>query len=392
MGKEEQLKPYTARGTDAPWYRGWNISEEERERFRKISRESREAKARALAGLCDDPKHPIPTPHLNPLELMPELEPNGLRALSLFSGCGGLDLGFDRAGYKHVASFDILSETGEVLSTARPNWVVFSGAEGDVTQINWSRYRGQVDVVHGGPPCQPFSQAGSRSGAEDVRDMIPHFADAVLKIRPRAFVCENVLGLTSKKFQGYVQENIFDRLKSYHILQFRLEASHFGVPQRRRRVFFVGFRRRSDAERFLEPQATHDPNGSADIDLPPTMGVRKALGLSDIGFDSIAPTLRSGWTGPRNTTSIVNSAAAVKSWGELGVWPHGVARDRQAASAFVAKNGHYRLSIQDCMLLQGFPEDWPIEPPVYKALGLIGNSVSPPMGYAVAKAVATALC
>ncbi|WP_416350461.1 DNA cytosine methyltransferase [Rhizobium sp. AN69] len=57
----------------------------------------------------------------------------------------------------------------------------------------------------------------------------------------------------------------------------------------------------------------------------------------------------------------------------------------------MAKNNHFRLSVPDCMILQGFPEDWPIKPPVYKALGLIGNSVAPPMAYAVAKAVATAL-
>ncbi len=125
--------------------------------------------------------------------------------------------------------------------------------------------------------------------------------------------------------------------------------------------------------------------------LPFTMGARSALGLSDIGVDALAPTLRSGLTGPRHTTSVVNSATAAKQWAQLAIWPNGVAPTREAASAFVAKDNHFRLSILDCMILQGFPADWPIEPPVYKALGLIGNSVAPPMGYAVAAAIAAAL-
>jgi len=121
------------------------------------------------------------------------------------------------------------------------------------------------------------------------------------------------------------------------------------------------------------------------------MGAREALGLCDQGFDAIAPTLRSGLTGPRHTTSVVSSVSAMKRWGELGIWPNGVAADREKASAFVAANGHFRLSIPDCMLLQGFPVDWPLKPPVYKALGIIGNSVAPPMGYWVAMAVARSL-
>jgi hypothetical protein len=69
-------------------------------------------------------------------------------------------------------------------------------------------------------------------------------------------------------------------------------------------------------------------------------------------------------------------SAALRHWGELGIWPNGVAADREKASAFVASNGHFRLSIADRMLLHGFPSDWPIKAPIYKALALIGNSVA----------------
>jgi DNA (cytosine-5)-methyltransferase 1 len=381
---------YLRRGVKAPWYRARDLSADERERFRQISEASRTAKARAEAGQSA-PQHPIPTPRLDPLTLMPQLPANGLRALSLFSGGGGLDIGFDRAGYQHVASYDILEMTGEVLSVARPDWTVFSGEAGDVTAVDWKRYSGSVDVLHGGPPCQPFSHAGRQKGAEDARDMVPEMVRAVRQMRPRAFVLENVSGLGATKFRDYLESTIFAPLrKTYNVRRFALEAADFGVPQRRKRLFFVGFRYAEDAKRFSIPAATYSP--APQDGLRRTMGAREALGLADIGVDGLAPTLRSGLTGPRHTTSIVNSSTAARQWAELGIWPNGVAKDREAAARFPAAGGAFRLSVADCMILQGFPADWPIlTGAVYRALGLIGNSVAPPMGYAVADAVARAI-
>jgi DNA (cytosine-5)-methyltransferase 1 len=78
---------------------------------------------------------------------------------------------------------------------------------------------------------------------------------------------------------------------------------------------------------------------------------------------------------------------ALKIWNRLQIWPNGVALTRELASAYVAKNGHFRLSVPDCMVIQGFPADWPIGAPVYFALGLIGNAVAPPMAYHLGRAV-----
>lgn len=381
---------YLRRGVNAPWYKARDLTDDERERFRQISEASRTAKARAVSGESE-PVHAIPTPRLDPLTLMPQLEANGLRSLSLFSGGGGLDIGFDRAGYAHVASYDILEMTGEVLSRARPGWTVFSGAAGDVTAVDWKAYRGKVDVLHGGPPCQPFSHAGRQQGADDARDMVPEMIRAVRLMQPRAFVLENVSGLGASKFRDYLDETIFRPLaKTYSVQRFALEAADYGVPQRRKRLFFVGFRDRKDAARFTPPPATHAAAPSGD--LARTMGAREALGLPDIGVDGLAPTIRSGLTGPRHTTSVVNSSTAARHWAELQIWPNGVAKDREAAARFPAAGGAFRMSVADCMILQGFPADWPIlTGAVYRALGLIGNSVAPPMGYAVARAVAKAL-
>src|SRR5436853_3482384 len=100
----------SARGTDAPWYRGWDLTEDERAVFRATTMASQAAKRRALNGECDLPKHPINRPRLDVGDLMPQMPRNGLNALSLFSGGGGLDIGFDRAGYDHAASYELMAD------------------------------------------------------------------------------------------------------------------------------------------------------------------------------------------------------------------------------------------------------------------------------------------
>lgn len=394
--------------TQSSFYQGWNITEAEREIYRQRSQASSQAKAKALRGEGPTPIHPINQPKLNPETLMPKLAPNGLNSLSLFSGGGGLDLGFESAGLNHIAAYEIIPDAGITLKQNRLNWQIFSGEYGDVTKIDWRPYHGLVDVLHGGPPCQPFSVAGRQKGAGDRRDMFPEFVRAVLEIEPRAFVAENVTALVGKKFQRYFAEVIERPLsKKYHLIKFILYAPDFGIPQVRKRVFFVGFRDRKIAATYQPPQPTHfwqylsanNAQKTVQLNLLSSQplpkkrcfGVREALGLPDIGFDGLAPTIRSGLTGPRHTTSVLSSVSAQKVWEQLQIWPNGVAATREKAHLFVAKNGHFRLSVADCAIIQGFPESWSIYGAVYMALGQIGNAVPPPMAYWVAVSVAEAL-
>jgi DNA (cytosine-5)-methyltransferase 1 len=299
-------------GTAAPWYRGWAISDEKRDFFRARSARSREAKLRALAGV-EEPLHPLNTPALDPAVLMPTAPAHGLGALSLFSGGGGLDLGFERAGYSHVASYDTLEAAGLTLCSNRPDWQIKAGEEGDVREVDWREYRDKADVIHGGPPCQPFSAAGRQRGHKDERNMLPEFVRAVREVRPLAFIAENVPALAGPKFAPYLAEAFVGPLsRSHHIVRFRLSAHDFGVPQVRHRVFFVGFLKKRDAARFESPAPSHradhlarGPAAAIGADIP-TMGARAALGLPDVGFDTLAPTLRSTLTGPRHTTSVLS--------------------------------------------------------------------------------------
>jgi DNA (cytosine-5)-methyltransferase 1 len=377
----------------------YDLTQDQRDRYREISLASRIAKLEATKGLHKK-VHEINTPVLAPETLMPQLGRSNLTALSLFSGGGGLDLGFDKAGFKHISSYELIPICEKTLRHNRPEWQVYCGLEnGDVTKVNWEKYKGKIDIIHGGPPCQPFSIAGEQKGINDERNMWGEFQRAINTIKPKAFVAENVLGLLNPKFADFVKRYIVDELCNYHIVKFKMHAADFGIPQVRQRVFFVGFRNKKDFKKFIKPAPTHSWKhlcGSTqlslfDCDLPKTLGVRASLGLTDIGFDNLAPTIRSAFTGKRNTTSVLNSAAGQKSWGDMQIWPNGVQADRAKASAFPAKNDHFRLSVQDVALIQGFPESWQFKGAVYQALGQIGNSVAPPVAYQVAKNVLTSL-
>jgi DNA (cytosine-5)-methyltransferase 1 len=372
---------------------GYDLTEEQRDRYRDTSIRSQQRKRALLSVLPDDlPHQPAFVGRLDPNDLMPLLEPNGFTNLSLFSGGGGLDLGFERAGFNHRISFEILDICGETLSKNRPAWAVRSGdIDGDVQAAKFTQFKG-VDVVQGGPPCQPFSIAGKQAGANDPRNMWPDFVRCVLQTNPRAFIAENVPGILDSKFESFVKNYIEKPLaEKYTMVKFKLAAHDFGVPQARRRVFFVGFRAARDAARFVQPQPTHGDEGTLFGPVLPRNTTRQSLGLPVGSFDDVAPTLRSGFTGPRNTTGVVNSVASMKTWNKLGIWPNGVQPTRDLARAFTPENGNFRLSIADCALLQGFPEDWQFSGAVYQALGQIGNSVCPPVAYAVARQVALAL-
>lgn len=193
-------------GTEAPWYKARELTAEKREFFRQRSRRSHEAKLAALAHTAAS-SQTVHRPTLNPADLMPVVAAHHLPALSLFSGGGGLDLGFARAGFAHVASYDTLEASGHTLRQNRPGWTVHAGSAGDVKGVDWRAHRDELAVIHGGPPCQPFSVAGRQRGGEDERNLLPEFVRAVEEARPLAFVAENVPALAGPKFAPYLQDH-----------------------------------------------------------------------------------------------------------------------------------------------------------------------------------------
>ncbi|MTH95600.1 DNA cytosine methyltransferase [Roseibium sp. RKSG952] len=164
-------------------------------------------------------------------------------SVELFGGCGGLALGIGKAGFRSLA---IVEMDCEASGTLRANGGHFGHAPGvlcqDVGTVDWTKYCG-VDLVAGGPPCQPFSGGGVGAGNLDPRDKWPEAIRAVREIRPRAFLFENVKGLMRKKFEDY-RNSVVRALEDegYKVVLALVDAADYGVPQRRHRVFFLGVR------------------------------------------------------------------------------------------------------------------------------------------------------
>ena len=207
-----------------------------------------------------------------------------MRSVELFSGCGGLALGLSRVGFHH----EFMAEWNEdAVSTVIHNrrrglrhirdWNL---KQADVRDVNWRQF-GCLDLVAGGPPCQPFSIGGKHRGHDDARDMWPEVIRAVREVNPRAFLFENVRGLaratfayylrwivahlqhpemTRKVAEDYVQHT--RRLEAsmlpvaYRVVVVQVNAADFGAAQKRHRVIVAGIR--SDLADSLElPVPTH---------------------------------------------------------------------------------------------------------------------------------------
>jgi DNA (cytosine-5)-methyltransferase 1 len=211
-------------------------------------------------------------------------------SVELFAGAGGLALGCEQAGFRSVATLerdrwacDTVRENKAAGHPLVHDWNVH---EGDVRDFDWSTITQSVDLVAGGPPCQPFSSGGRGRAAEDPRDMFPATAKIIATLQPQAFIIENVRGLTRTTFADYY-EYIQLRLALptfeardgepwlAHLLRLReafprrgryglnyavvptvVNAADYGVPQQRHRVFFVGFRGDLDV-RWTFPVPTH---------------------------------------------------------------------------------------------------------------------------------------
>jgi len=181
---------------------------------------------------------------------------NEYSVLELFAGAGGLAIGLEKAGLKCVALNEIDKWACETLRNNRPNWNVM---EGDIKNFNFTEYKGKVDVVTGGFPCQAFSYAGKKLGLNDARGTLFYeFARVVQEVQPAICIGENVRGLLShekgKTLDGMI--SILDEI-GYEVAPVQvLKAINYRVPQKRERLILVGVRKDIDLG-FEYPKPHH---------------------------------------------------------------------------------------------------------------------------------------
>lgn len=214
-------------------------------------------------------------------------EQQSLNCLEMFAGAGGLALGLHQAGFKHV---NLIEWNKSAVQTLKLNHKLLNIhpdniLENDARFINYSRFMGKIDLLSGGPPCQPFSTSGRNLGPDDDRNMFPVFLDVIGYVMPKAILIENVKGLVREKFKFYFQYILkriqfphleigpnqewtdhYNRLKTakekdfldeeqYVVTYQVIDTADYGVPQRRQRVLIVGLRKDLFSKPFRLPKS-----------------------------------------------------------------------------------------------------------------------------------------
>lgn len=314
-----------------------------------------------------------------------------MQTLELFAGCGGLAKGLELAGFEHAGLLEINHYACESL---RANFDPRLVHEMDVKKIDYHEFNG-VDLVSGGPPCQPFSLGGLAKANNDVRDMFPQAIRAISEIKPRGFVFENVKGLLRAKFAPYFNyiilrlsfpdcvQNAGETWRShlgrlqeiadgahyaglrYNVHYKLLNAADYGVPQVRERVFVVGLREDVSSvwtwpEKVCKDSKSRVPISSALVDVPdPLVNPSYAEDHVFIGGARIYP----GHTG----SDFSKPSKTIKA-GAHGV-PGGENMLRFA-------DGSLRyMTVHEAKLIQTFPPNYRITGSWGEALRQIGNAV-----------------
>ncbi|HEY9874510.1 MAG TPA: DNA cytosine methyltransferase [Candidatus Obscuribacterales bacterium] len=325
------------------------------------------------------------------------------RAIDLFAGAGGLSLGLHMAGWNVETAIEV---DKWAVTTYKQNFPAASVIDKDVCQLDFTQFQG-IDLVAGGPPCQPFSVAGKQLSQADPRDLVPEFIRAVREIRPKAFLMENVPGLQTEKHQHYAK-SVVQQLEAlgYSVHVDVLDAASYGVPQHRERIFFVGL---PEGTRFAFPDKTHRPgtlrsyvaSWLALVDVPedepntakvsyakkpvlrpsPWAGMLVNGGGRPLNLNKPSPTIPA--TAGGNRTHIVDPDAVLLEYHRY------LMAGGQPRSGTV--EGVRRLTIRESARLQSFPDSFVFIGPKTARYRQVGNAVPPLLAQAVGEAIYSAL-
>lgn len=378
--------------------------------------------------------------------------------IELFSGGGGLAMALSDAGFRHLLlnesnkracatlranrAVDFLVDEGPPTTLADP-WPLI---EGGIEDVDFSSFVGEVDMVAGGVPCQPFSLGGAHKGHQDERNLWPQFNRCVRETRPRVILAENVRGLLRPSFEpywDYIQRELAapfeqriegepwvdhdrrlakalrtggDPTERYDIAFKLVNAADYGVPQTRWRVVLVGFRKDLGVS-WKFPEPTHSGGALLRSQLsgeyqerhpaaplqghpgvtPPNDGLLPWRTVRDAIHDLPNPVERRespgyihhvGWPGARvyaghTPNSLDKPAKTVKA----GV--HGVPGGE---SVLRCDDGTIRyLTVREVARIMTFRDDWRLEGPRGEQMRQLGNAVPVELGAAMGRAIADAL-
>ena len=324
-----------------------------------------------------------------------------MKVISLFSGCGGLDLGFEKAGFEIPVANEFDPTIYETFKVNHPNTRLI---EGDIRKISEDDFPSDVDGIIGGPPCQSWSEAGALRGIEDQRgQLFFDYIRVLRKAQPKFFLAENVSGMLANRHSDAVKNiiSLFDK-SNYDVTLTMVNAKDYGVAQERKRVFYIGFRKDLKIDFKF-------PEGSTKDDA-------KKITLRDIIWDLQFTAVPSGKNNSHNPATINNneyftgayspifmSRNRVKGWDEQAFTVQASGRQCQLhpQAPKMVKHGlndcrfvegkeelYRRMTIREVARVQGFPDDFKF---IYKstndAYKMIGNAVPVNLAYEIALAI-----
>lgn len=328
-----------------------------------------------------------------------------MKVISLFSGCGGLDLGFERAGFDIPVANEYDKTIWETFKVNHPKTYLI---EEDIRKVREADFPVNVDGIIGGPPCQSWSEAGALRGIDDERGRL--FFDYIRILRsvmPKFFLAENVRGMLANRHNKAVN-NIISLFEDsgYNVIVKLVNAKDYGVAEERKRVFYIGFRK--------------DVNICFKFPAGSTFDDKKKLTLRDVIWDLQESAVPANRKNLHNSDAVNNneyfvgeyspifmSRNRVKSWDEQAFTVQASGRQCQLhpqapkmvkvgkdKCIFAEGQEHLyrRMTVREVARIQGFPDDFKF---IYNSVNdgykMIGNAVPVNLAYEIACAIKNAL-
>jgi len=331
-----------------------------------------------------------------------------MKVISLFSGAGGLDLGFEKAGFEIPIANELDKTIWETFERNHSNTKLIKG---DIREISDSEFPDEIDGIIGGPPCQSWSEAGTLKGIADPRGQLFYEYIRILKTKqPKFFLAENVSGMLAKRHSEAVKNivNLFEEC-GYDVTINLVNAANYGVAQDRKRVFYIGFRKDLKIDFKFPEQVTPDK--------------KSKLTFKDVIWDLkdlAVPALEKNKPNKKDNLGILNheyfvgaystifmSRNRVRAWNEQAFTvqasgrqsqlhpqaPKMIKFDKNDCRFVEGKEALYRrLTVREAARVQGFPDDFEF---FYDRMDtgykMIGNAVPVELARIVAEKIMDAL-
>lgn len=317
--------------------------------------------------------------------------------ISLFSGGGGLDLGAHFAEFKTLLVSDIIPSYTATIKANLPHVSVYNDDAMDLTSAkirDLAKFNDDVDLIIAGPPCQAFSIMGKRQSLDDPRGKLTiKYFELVSELRPKVFLFENVPGLMTVN-HGEDFNNLLDFIKSetgYQLFRTKLNASDFGIPQERERIFIVGFRPDISCESFSFPVCATGPLHEL---LPDKMPSKYALecvaGVPNqvirVHTEAVRKRFEAVPQGGRDRGSYSDKLKPEMPSGTVMI-----GSSAGGARPFIHPYEPRALTVRETARLQSFPDWYEFSGSRTEQYRQVGNAVPPLLAYEILSAIKRAL-